>query len=198
MNIRAVFMSLFKDAEEDELIKKNPFDKVKAFKKNSINSNYEVSPFTMNEIFELIDNANNKSFKNMLKILFFSGIRPREMLALKWENIDFRNKIIKVRHSIQKDTGDIGPTKTESSMRDIDILNIVEEALKEQYLDTGYKSNGFVFLTQYEDRYKEVHSIRVSFWKPLLKQLLFEQRDFYNTRHTFTSMILSNREDLFG
>lgn len=43
------------------------------------------------------------SFKNLgIEICLCSGLRIGELCALKWEDIDIENKLIKVRHTLQR------------------------------------------------------------------------------------------------
>lgn len=63
-------------------------------------------------------------------ISLYAGLRIGEVCALKWSDIDFDNKIIKVRSTVirVKDTNgksydDIGIAKTDASIRDIPISN---------------------------------------------------------------------------
>ena len=75
-------------------------------------------------------------------ICLYTWLRIGEALALKWKNIDFKNKIIKVERAITQvpkfdDEGNvknrvtvIGDTKTTCSVREIPVTDIVIEALK--------------------------------------------------------------------
>lgn len=187
-NIRSVFQFILKDAYQDELIDKNPFDLVKppkVIKK-------EVVPFSLHEIEILIQNAEGW-FKHYLTIAFFTGLRTGEMIGLKWCDIDFEKDIIKVQRAISK--GVIGSPKTESSKREVFISRPVKEALKEQFLLTGLR-NDFVFLTQHHRHFKTAYNITVFQWKPLLEESKLEYRVLYQTRHTFASLMLQQKEDI--
>lgn len=65
----------------------------------------------------------------------YTGIRPGELCALTWEDIDFENKVINVRHSIfdkkknKKGRWYIGTTKTKSGERQINISPTLMKAL---------------------------------------------------------------------
>lgn len=63
-------------------------------------------------------------------ISLYAGLRIGEVCALKWSDIDFENKVIKVRSTVIRvtdDTGksydDIGTAKTDASVRDIPMFN---------------------------------------------------------------------------
>ncbi|MBQ6286020.1 MAG: tyrosine-type recombinase/integrase [Bacilli bacterium] len=65
----------------------------------------------------------------------YTGMRTSEVFALTWEDIDFENRIIKVRHSIYDKNKDykgrwyIGSTKTINGVRNINICNTLFNAL---------------------------------------------------------------------
>ncbi len=65
----------------------------------------------------------------------FTGMRPGELCALTWEDIDFKNKVINVRHSVfdkkknEKGRWYIGTTKTKSGERQIHISPTLMKAL---------------------------------------------------------------------
>ena len=91
--------------------------------------------------------ALNKDEANFIKplciCLMFSGLRIGEALALKWENVDFANKTLKVEQAITQEpkfdsegrilsrATVIGDTKTTCSVRDIPVTDIVIETLKQ-------------------------------------------------------------------
>lgn len=87
------------------------------------------------KIFYAWTNVDKANFIKPLCItLMFAGLRIGEALALKWKNIDFVNKTIKIERAITqtlkfdeqgnvKDrTTVIGDTKTACSVRDIPVL----------------------------------------------------------------------------
>jgi integrase len=86
------------------------------------------------------------------------------MAALKWEKVDFKKEIIRVRETLVK--GITTPPKTKRSSRDVDILPPVLDALKDQKKETFGKSE-YVFINQYG---KTVDPMSMNFhvWKPAL------------------------------
>ena len=73
----------------------------------------------------------------------FAGLRVGELLALRWENIDFENKTIQVKNGITQvpqfdNKGNvvsrvtvIGDTKTACSVREVPVPDILIDALKD-------------------------------------------------------------------
>jgi len=200
-DIRSVFSVILCDAIEDEYIDKNVVKNARFPKKVKFKNkgSEEVLPFTLDEVMTMIKESQGQ-FRNIITFQFFTGSRPGEMIALKWEDINFHSKKIHIRRTRQTvpnpDTGinELGPTKT-GYERKIDMLPIVEEALREQYLLTGLKG-GFVFVTMQGNPYMDTDGLRKRQWRNLLKRCLIDDRIFYQTRHTFASIFLSKGEDL--
>lgn len=188
-SIRGVFNFLLEEARKDELIEKNYFtlvDKVKIKKP-------DIVPFSLDEVQLILSNAQECYQKNMVQIAFFTGMRSGELLGLKWEDINFVSKTISIKRSIRD--GKIDTPKTQSSIRTIDMLPLVEEALLKQKKET-YLNNSFVFLNYLGKHFYDNASIRKGFWKNILQLVQLDHRDMYQTRHTFASIMISRGQDI--
>lgn len=187
--VNGILKPAFENAIIEGYIKTSPF--IVSFP--TLKSNYKMNPFSLEEMELLLKNSDGW-FKNFLGIAFFTGARTGEILALEWRDIDFENSTI----SISK-TRTIGITKrpkTKSSFRDIDMLSQCEIFLKEQRKITGLSEN--IFLSEFKQGDKIYSSISLNRrWKTLLKRCNLEYRSIYQTRHSFASNMLSNKEDLF-
>jgi len=186
-NIRIVLSTILNDAVMDEIIEKNPVLLVKPPKQEKS----EVEVFSLDEVKILLKNADGW-FKHFLTVAFFTGMRTGELLALKWEDVNFHNKTIHVRRSRRQ--GVESDTKTGKS-RIIDMLPIVEKSLKEQFKENGLNYK-YVFTTKAGYPFFESNSIANRYWKPLLKRCLISYRKLYSTRHTFASIMLQKGEDI--
>ncbi len=200
-NIRTVFSTILSDAIEDEYLDKNVVKSARFPKKDNFKNlgQEEVKPFSLDEVYTLIDNAEGQ-FKNLITYQFFTSTRPGEMIALTWKDIDFEKNLIYINKNRQSvpnpETGknEIGPTKT-GLHRSVTMLPIVKVALEEQHKITG-KKKGFVFLTIHGEPYMDTDGLRKRQWAKLLKKCSIDDRTFYQTRHTFASIFLSKGEDL--
>ncbi|QFR49865.1 site-specific integrase [Sulfurimonas lithotrophica] len=188
MNIRTIFRGILQDAFIDELIPINPFDRVKPPKVEKS----KINPCSLEEVKTITSNANGW-FKNYLLIAFFTGLRVGEMIALKWEDIDFSNDEIDIKRSTSKRI--ISTPKTAKSIRTIDMLPVVKSALLEQSFISKSKSE-FVFINQYGKNFMDPTNLTKRHWKPLLEKLKIEYRVLYQTRHTFASLMLQQREEI--
>lgn len=82
--------------------------------------------------------------------------------------------------------------KTKKSIRDIDMLPPVVDALRDQRKCTTGKSK-YVFLNQYH-RPVLPGSTNEHVWKPALRKAELEERRLYETRHTFATLMLDGGE----
>ena len=101
--------------------------------------------------------SSKHNFNNVCILLLHTGLRIGEALGLQWEDIDFDNKIIHVRHTLISPNAKeckLSTPKTRTSIRDIYFNDTVEKVLKsakksqnENRLKYGalYNSNNMVF-----------------------------------------------------
>jgi integrase len=208
VGIRAMFSGVLNHAIEEDVATTNAISQTKAPDKklfiqydeygNLLDhkgreiEDKQLDPFTLDDVWKLIDAADGQ-FKLILTVLFFTGMRTGEMVTLKWSDIDWNNETIHIQRA-NNSSHEIGTTKTGTS-RKVTILPIVMKALREQYKDTGLQG-GFIFLAQDGGRYKTYDTFRKYHWKNLLLRTGYAYRKFYQTRHTFASIMLSKGEDI--
>ncbi len=144
-NYRSIFNLILRYAHYDEIITKNPLSFVKVPKKIY----KEIHIFHQDEI-ELLIEKSIGQFKNLLMFNFFAGLRGSELIALRWNDIDFKSNTIRIDTRIRNGVEDVTKSKR---VRIIDMLPQSRKALKNQILLTGFK-NDFVFVTQYGKGYK--------------------------------------------
>ena len=186
--IRTVLYTMYNDAIKDEIIDKNPLSVVKT----PIIETVDINPFTLDEMKLIIDNAEGQ-FKNFYATAFFTGLRSGELIGLRWGDVDFINNEIQISRRIKN--GEVALPKTKSSIRTIDILDTLLPYLQEQYKLTGH-FNDYIFLNQHNEPFYDIKRIRETHWKRLLKSIGLDYRPIYHTRHSFTTLMLSNNEDI--
>ena len=136
----------FKKAVTQNLIYANPLDnKDEIIKPKSTKSDKEVEALTLEEQKTLINvldtHESTHPYKNVIKLMLYTGMRVGEVLALTKENID--DKYIHIKVSLTKDdkgTVIMGNTaKTYNSIRDIQIISVVQKILDE--VQNNYTNN---------------------------------------------------------
>ena len=138
----------FEYAIDNKWIAINPTLKVKIrTRERNIESKSEkykaLPPEVRTKFLEALSKDDVNFIKPLCICLMFSGLRIGEALALKWQNIDFENKTLKIEQAITQipkfdSDGNVvnrvtvvGDTKTTCSVREIPVADIVIETLKE-------------------------------------------------------------------
>jgi len=149
----------------------------------------DVDPFTLSEVHQLIQTV-DAEYRDYYIIRFFTGMRTAEVDGLQWRYVNFDEKLILIRETVVAFR--VEETKTAGSVREIDISNLVMDALKRQFQKTGHKK--FVFATR-NDTAPNHGNITKRVWYPLLKTCGFRQRRPYQTRHTAATLWLAAGEN---
>lgn len=192
MKYRTILNTIFLDALREELIEKNPFTSVqKPKKQKKFGESSKINPFSLGEVNDLINKADGY-LKNFIAILAFTGMRPGELLALTWDDIDFENEMISIYKT--RLHGKDGLPKTKASIREIEMLPIVKKYLVEQYSLTKDNVNHQVFSTLSKKQFYSCDSIASRFKKLLSKD---DNRYLYQLRHTFASIMMNEGEDIY-
>ena len=120
---------------------------------------------------------------------FYTGMRPEEIIALQWGDIDEAAAVVRVaRVRTFKGTERDG-TKT-GQERDVDLLPQAMAALHEMRHRTSMKS-AYIFENPLTgEPWHDERSQRDTYWKPCLKRLRIRQRRAYCTRHTYATVAL--------
>lgn len=123
---------------------------------------------------------------NYFEFAFFTGMRPSELIALKWENVDFRRN--KVRIDSARVRAIDKSTKTKK-VRDIDLQTRALAALTRQKKHT-FMAGDFVFTNPDTDERLFDTQPPVDVFHAACKALGIRRRDARQTRHTFATMCL--------
>lgn len=160
-------------------------DLVMPEKQKSIARFYEIE-----EIKTLIASA-REPLRTILIVLALTGIRINEALALSIADIDFKRKVVCVRHSAYN--GTLGTPKTKASVADLHMPIELENALHEFLASGYYRPNplGLVFCNERFRPYSD-NKVRAKLLRPLLCKLgLYSPRKvFHAIRHTTGSAML--------
>lgn len=202
----AILKQLLEYAFNNKLIKDKPHDGVKRLKKNKT----KPDPLLKHEFLQLIDASPQKQ-KNMWQFAVYTGVRPGELCALAWEDINLHTGEVHISRNVTQE-GVFGPPKTKAGYRTIKLLEPALNALKAQNELTGsypqttisirHREFGktesqklhFVFMPREEKgeqaSHYSVNSIK-SLWGVAMRRAGIRNRRPYQTRHTYACWMLS-------
>lgn len=190
-NLLTPLRSVFEDALNDELIEFDPFERIalkKLLKQTAKPSEYEVDPFTEAER-NAIYKAARADELPMLRFWFNAGLRPGELIGLRWDRIDW------IHHRARIDLNVVAKTekapKTAAGVRDVDLNQEALDALTAQKA-VSFLADGRVWLNPRTGEPWETDAqIRRTLWQPLLKRAGVRHRNPYQARHTYASSRLT-------
>ena len=165
---------------------RTPFHNIKQLKVKRT----DVDPFSLDEVKTII-NTVRVDFKQYFTVRFFTGMRTGEVHGLKWKNVDFESRLLMVRETIVD--GEEGDPKTDSSRRDIQMSQLVYDALKVQEAGTRALSP-YVFCNS-EGKPLDYKNVTNRVWRPLLRHLGLKVRRPYQCRHTAATLWLGSGEN---
>lgn len=135
--IRNAMKLLFDDAVENELIIRNPV--TKAVKCTQGKESKAKTAMTVDEQKVFLFLAKESSYYYQYAFVLQTGIRVGELIGLKWSDIDFENRILKISRTANQINGEwiVGAPKSKAGQRGIpltneavDILNKVKQNRK--------------------------------------------------------------------
>jgi integrase len=149
----------------------------------------DVEPLSLEEVQRFLQ-AVRPDFRNYFTVRFFTGMRTAEIDGLKWQFVDFDNRLVLVRETLVN--GRTEYTKNDGSQREIQMSTPVLEALRVQHEATSGMSE-YVFCTRSGAPLSR-HNVMNRVWYPTLELLGFKRRRPYQTRHTAATLWLAAGE----
>lgn len=158
--MRMCLRQIFKQAIVDGIIVKNPADSLelpRAVKKERRALTEEEKDAVKRADFTDRERA-------LVMIAYGCGLRPAEIYALTWQDIDFKSGVIRVNKSLVFDNGrpTVQHPKTNTSIRDVEAPRIVLEALHAfrganiSPILFCAKDGGYKFRKSYETEWKHI------------------------------------------
>ena len=168
----------------DGIISINPADRIRNIKVQKP----EPDPFTIYEVELILDyltNQYNEQIVNYFEFVFFTGLRPSELIELKWGDIEERT--VTVRRA--KVEGEVKGTKS-SKVRIVELNERAKSALIRQRKHTAMLSNHVFHNPITNMTWADQRKQSSLYWTPTLRNLKLRDRVPYQCRHTYATLML--------
>ncbi|MBP1917223.1 integrase [Lederbergia galactosidilyticus] len=158
----------------------------------------EMKYWNMKELNQFLSKTMQEYYYISWYLSAFTGMRLGEILGLKWDSVDFDNKVIYVRRALKRDEGKyiISELKNNPSYRSINISDSDVFALKQHLkkqkklknkLGSDYQDQDLIVATK-TGNFVLPSNIGRAF-RRCLKQTNVENIRFHDLRHTHASML---------
>ncbi len=166
----------------------------------------ETKIWSFNEIHSFLDQCKEERHYITFLLAIYTGMRRGEILGLKWSDIDFKNKIIRVEQALVHIPGkgyELSSPKTFKSKRQIHIPDHILDDLithkkqqKEwkQRLGEQYQENHLVICTEFGTFQDPRNLLRVM--ERLCKKAKVAKIRFHDIRHTHASILIAESVDI--
>ena len=153
----------------------------------------EMQTIPAEQLQAFLQEAKASGVYEMYYIELATGLRRGELLGLKWQDIDWKNGVIKVRRQVARVDGQIkeAPLKTKNSYRTVTISQQAIEVLKEQ----KKKSNDTYVFPSPNGGPISPDSVN-NMLKRVLERAGIPKVRFHDLRHTFATIALQNGVDI--
>lgn len=193
--VHAVLRNALQAAVREEVLQRNVAKLVQVE-----GAQYDVNRGATEEQANLLLKAAKTTRLYALFVLaLFLGLRRGELLGLKWEDIDWIEKTLMVRRTLQRVGGQLRavPPKSKSSIRMVPLIEICLRALEihtelqdKERLAAGAKwvETGYIFTTEIGTPIEPDNLRRV--WYPLRVAAGLGEMRFHDLRHSCVTLLL--------
>lgn len=131
---RITLFNMLEFAKENEIILSNPCKK--SVKSDMGKSSQKKEALTIDIQKKFLEQAKGRSYENQYRFILQTGLRTGELIGLKWEDVDFTNRVLKIQRSMEyrHSVGEwrIGEPKSKSGYRTIPLTDEAIRILKAQ------------------------------------------------------------------
>lgn len=161
---------------------------------------YEAATLNAEQAARLMHTAESEPLGALVILAVLTGMREGELLGLSWSDVDLEAGVISVRTGAKDGPNgtELGGLKTESSRRELPILDVGVKALRDrrrhqlvqQVAASRWTETGLVFTTSVGTVVSD-RNMRDRFYHPLLKRAGVPRVRFHDLRHSSATLMLA-------
>ena len=188
-------------AYRDDLIAKNPYEFMPKIKKEKSKMEY----YNKEELEKLFEVTDKSPLKLIVRVAAYYGFRRSELVGLKWDAIDFKNKMITIKHKVLHVNNKFylsDTLKTTASHRILPLLPEIESLLIERKEEI--EKNKELFKKSYNHKYDEYvfvddigdlinPDIISNRFRTLLRKNHLKHIRFHDLRHSCASLLVASK-----
>jgi integrase len=195
--LHAVLHKALKAAVADDLVPRNAAAGLKLPRI----TREEIDPLREEEARRLLEAARGDRLEALYILALNTGMRQGELLALKWDDADLENGLLRVRRTLTHANKAfiLGEPKTKNSRRTIRLAKSAVDALQAhlsrqlaeiERMGSLYQPGGLIFATE-AGTIINPSNLRNRSFKPLLTRAGLRPIRFHDFRHTCATLLLS-------
>ena len=188
-------------AYRDDLIAKNPYEFMPKIKKEKSKMEY----YNKEELEKLFEVTDKSPLKLIVRVAAYYGFRRSELVGLKWDAIDFKNKMITIKHKVLHVDNQFylsDTLKTTASHRTLPLLPEIKSLLVERKEEI--EKNKELFKKSYNHKYDEYvfvddigdlinPDIISNRFRTLLRKNNLKHIRFHDLRHSCASLLVASK-----
>ncbi len=197
--VRGAVSAIFTTAVRKGMLEKNPVANTTPPKIEHTKRPF-LDDSQCKRLLSILDEQDNAQLKVMITMLLYTGLRSGELLALRWEDIDFEDGIISVKHTLTLLHGKyiLTAPKTKSSERLLkappELIDLLKghkrwQAERKLRMGTAWDYCGQVFTNERGGYYNRT-TLNQQF-KRLLKKNELPDLHIHDLRHANASLLIN-------
>lgn len=164
-----------------------------------------VDIYSVDESQKILSESSNFPLLEIpIHLFLLGGLRFGEMAGLLWEDIDFKNNILKIRNNLVYVDGEyfLRRTKTDGSSRDITVPSIIMSLLKKEKIRQNKLKMQNLLSNEYSvvclnSKYRYWNNSSFSdAYKAFLKKINMRYIKIHSLRHAHASMLILTNTDM--
>lgn len=128
-------------------------------------------------------------YRPMMLFAFMTGVRPGELVATRWKDLDLAHSTANVRYTL--DRGELLPPKTDNARRRIPMPPELVEALQDFKADWPGNPQGLVFVQPITGTPIDLSNFRQRVFHPALEAAELRRIRLYDIRHSYAAWMIS-------